>query len=93
MRHGTILRFLYFPALQNQLKVVWGIVQKEHEDIDERYSKEMHSLVTQLLAKVPFLIIGDWDSVKGFLKQMCGAKKKKGGKKREKDAFICDTCM
>eukprot|EP00057_Strongylocentrotus_purpuratus_P017296 XP_011671770.1 PREDICTED: serine/threonine-protein kinase Nek9-like [Strongylocentrotus purpuratus] len=37
----------------NQLKVVWGIVQKEHEDIDERYSKEMHSLVTQLLAKDP----------------------------------------
>ncbi|XP_063957945.1 serine/threonine-protein kinase Nek9-like isoform X1 [Lytechinus pictus] len=37
----------------NQLKVVWGIVQKEHEDIDERYSKEMHSLVTQLLAKEP----------------------------------------
>lgn len=72
----------FFSALQNQLKVVWGIVQKEHEDIDERYSKEMHSLVTQLLAKVPYSIIGNWDS-RDFL-NTCGAKRKKENKNHRK---------
>ncbi|XP_072166539.1 serine/threonine-protein kinase Nek9-like [Diadema setosum] len=37
----------------NQLKVVWGIVQKDIGEIDEKYSADMYSLVSELLSKDP----------------------------------------
>ena len=42
--------------LQNRLKLVWGIVQKEIEtdDIDNSYSDGIKLLVKELLSKVSF---------------------------------------